>query len=259
MLKRSIATGALVGLLGAACSSAPPYSGWTPEQLYEHAQRAFEDGNWGEARRAFERLVLQFPTFDQAVDARYYMARSFHEGRDYISAITEFTRIVQVYPDHELAGEAWMGLCASYSAMSPHPQRDQGSTIQALTNCGNVADDFRGTPIGDSAAVLARQMEDKLAERAYGEGNHYYRHRILESAEMYFLDLVRIYPNSDSAPRAMARLVQIYERWGWDDQRDEFRRRLLETFPESREARALDVPPARDTLSPVRSRAPPRH
>ena len=259
MLKRSIAASALVSLLGTACSSAPPYSGWTPEQLYEHAQRAFEDGNWGEARQAFERLVLQFPTFDQAVDARYYMARSFHEGRDYISAIAEFTRIVQVYPDHELAADAWMGLCASYAAMSPHPQRDQGPTAQALINCRNVADDLQGTTIGDSAAFLARQMEDKLAERAFGEGDHYFRNRLLDSAELYFLSLLELYPNTDSAPRAMSRLVQIYERWGWEDQRDEFRRRLLETFPDSREARSLDVPPARDTLSPVRSRAPPRH
>ncbi len=257
MLKRSIATGALVGLLGAACSSVPPYSGWTPEQLYEHGQRAFEDGNWGEARRAFERLVLQFPTFDHAVDARYYMARSFHEGRDFVSAIAEFTRIVQVYPDHVLAAEAWMGLCAAYAAMSPHPQRDQTPTIQAQINCSNVANDLQGTPIGDSAAALMRRMDNKLAERAYGEGDHYFRHRLLDSAELYFLNLVEFYPNTGSAPRAMARLVQIYERWGWDDQRDEFRRRLLETFPNSPEARALGVPAARDTLSPKRSRAPP--
>ena len=257
MLRRSITASAVVSLLGAACSSAPPYSGWTEEQLYEHAQRAFDDGNWREARRAFERLVLRFPGSENAVEARYYMARSFHESRDHISAVSEFTRIVQVYPDHELASDAWMGLCAAYAAMSPHPQRDQGSTIQALTNCGNVASDFRGTPTGDSAAVLARQMQNKLAERTFGEGDHYFRNRILDSAELYFLNLLRLYPESDSAPRAMARLVSIYERWGWDDQRDEFRRRLLQDFPDSNEARALDIPSPRDTTAPVRSRAPP--
>ncbi len=259
MLKRSIAAGALVSLLGTACSSAPPYSGWTSEQLYEHAQRAFEDGDWREARRAFERLVLQFPSSEHAVEARYYMARSFHESRDYLSAVSEFTRIVQVFPDHVLAGDAWMGLCASYAAMSPHPQRDQAPTEQALINCRNVANDFIGTPTGDSARTLARQMENKLAERTFGEGSHYYRNRLLDSAELYFLNLLRLYPESDSAPRAMARLVDIYERWGWDDQRDEFRRRLLQDFPDSSEARALDIPPPRDTLSPIRSRAPPGH
>ena len=133
------------------------------------------------------------------------------------------------------------------------------STFQALTNCGNVANDFRGTLIGDSAAVLVRTMENDLAERAYGESDFYFRRRILESAELYFLDLLRLYPNSDSAPRAMARLVDIYERWGWEDQRDEFRRRLLEIFPDSHEARALDIPLVRDTLSSIRSRAPPGH
>lgn len=259
MLKRSIATGALVGLLGAGCSSAPPYSGWTPEQLYEHGQRAFEDGDWREARRAFERLVLQFPLYEHAVDARYHMARSHHESRDYISAIAEFTRIVQVYPDHALAADAWMGLCGSHAAMSPHPQRDQRSTLQALSTCRNVAEDFNGAPIGDSAAALAHEMQNDLAERTYGEGDFYYRRRILESAEQYFLKLVSLYPNSDSAPRAMARLVDIYERWGWDEQREDFRTRLLQTFPDSPEARAVDVPAVRDTLSSIRSRAPPVH
>lgn len=257
MLTRSIAAGALLGLLGTACSSAPPYSGWSPEQLYDHAQQAFEDRNWGEAHRAFERLVLQFPLFDRAVDARYYMARSLHEDGDHVSAIGEFTRIVQVYPDHNLAAEAWMGLCAAYAAMSPHPQRDQGPTVQARINCGNVANDLLGTPIGDSAAALTRRMDNKLAERAYGEGDHYFRHRLLDSAELYFLNLLELYPETDSAPRAMARLVEIYERWGWDDQRDEMVARLLSAFPDSDEAGAVDIPPVRDTLTPMRSRAPP--
>ena len=257
MLTRSLAAGALVGLLGAACSSAPPYAGWTPEQLYEHGQRAFGERDWGEARRAFERLVLTFPTFDHAVDARYYMARSFYESRQYPSAVAEFTRIVTIYPDHERAGESWMGLCRSYAAMSPHPQRDQTSTVHARTNCNNVAVDFRGMAIGDSAAAVALRMDNKLAERVYGEGLVYFKRRILESAERIFRCLVEDYPQTDAAPKASARLVDIYERWGWDEQRDEFRMRLLRDYPGSREARDVEPPPAGDTVSLVRSRAPP--
>ena len=257
MLTRSVAAGALVGLLGAACASAPPYSGWTAEQLYEHAQRAFEDGDWGEARRAFERLVLTFPGFDQAVEARHYLARSFFNAEEYLSAVSEFTRIVQVYPDHERTPEAYMGLCRSYAGMSPHPQRDPQYTIQARTTCRNVAGDFPGTPQGDSAAAVASDMHNKLGQRAYEEGYFYLQREVLESAEHVFLYVLESYPDTEAAPRAMARLVEIYREWEWDDQIEEFRQRLLNTYPDSPEAREVLAPAASDTVPTVRSRAPP--
>ncbi len=259
MHPRSTATihGLLVGILGAACSSAPPYSGWTADQLYEHGQRAFEQGDWGEARRAFERLILTFPGFDQAVEARHYLARSFYSDDEFLSAVSEFTRIVQVYPDHERTPEAYMGLCRSYAAMSPHPQRDQQYTVQARTTCRNVADDFRGTPHGDSASTVAQEMHDKLGDKSYGEGYFYFQRNALESAEHVFLDLLETFPDTEAAPRAIARLIDIYTQWEWGDQVEEFRTRLLRAYPASPEARTFQEPATGDTVSTVRSRAPP--
>lgn len=255
---RGIVHGLLVGLLGAACSSAPPYSGWTEDQLYEHGQRAFDAGDWGEARRAFERLVLAFPLFDQFVEARYYLARAFYEDEQYVSAVSEFTRIVQVYPDHERARDAWMGLCRSHAALSPHPQRDQQSTISAHNTCRNVASDFQGTPIGDSALMVTLEMRNKLGEKALGIGQYYFRNDLYESADLVFSQLLEEYPDTDAAPRALALLIRIYEEWGWDDQLEEARTRLLESYPDSPEARALDQSARSDTISLVMSRAPPR-
>ena len=257
MLNRSVVASALVGLLGAACSSAPPYSGWTENQLYEHGQRAFDAGDWNEARRAFERLVLAFPLFDQAVEARYYLARAFYEDEQYVSAVSEFTRIAQVYPDHERAGDAWMGLCRSYAAMSPHPQRDQQATIDARNTCRNVAVDFAGTPVGDSAAAVERDMNDKLGEKAFDIAHYYFRQDLYDSAERLLKQLLADYPGTAAAPRALARLIDIYEEWGWEDDVEDYRTRLLNEYPDSLEARGLDQPARGDTVSIVRSRAPP--
>lgn len=254
---RGFVRGLLVGLLGTACSTAPPYAGWTPERLYEHGQRAFSEGDWNEARRAFERLVLNFPGFEQAVEARHYLARAFFEDEEYLSAVGEYTRIVQVYPDHERTSRAWMGLCRSYAAMSPHPQRDQQYTVQARNTCRQVAGDFHGGPIGDSASVVATEMHDRLGEHAFEIGQHYFRHKLYESAEHVFRLLLEDFPDTEAAPRALSRLIEVYEDWGWDDQRDETRARLMRTYPESPEARALDASARGDTVSTVRSRAPP--
>lgn len=259
MLSRSRCSCGLVlaGFLGAACSSAPPYSGWTENQLYEHGQRAFDAGDWGEARRAFERLVLAFPLFDRTVEARFYLAQAFYEDEQYVSAVSEYTRIAQIYPDHERARDAWMGLCRSYAAMSPHPQRDAQPTVDARNTCRNVAADFQGTPVGDSAAAMERDMANRLGEKAFSIGQFYFRQDVYESAEIVFVQLLEDYPNTAAAPRALVRLIQIYEEWGWDDDVEDTRARLLEEYPDSPEARAQGQFARGDTVSIVMSRAPP--
>lgn len=253
---RSWATAA--ALLGIACSSTPPFAGWTADQLFEHGRSAFEEEDWDEARRAFERLALTFPGFDSTVAGRHYLAGAFFSDEEYLSAVSEYTRIVQVHPDDERAPEAWMGLCRSYAAMSPNPQRDQQYTVQARTTCQNVASDFPGTPIGDSAAAIALEMHGKLAAKAYGEGYFYFQRDILESAELVFLDLVDSFEGTVSAPRAMARLIDIYEEWGWSEQREEIAGRLRDAYPDSPEAKALEQTAPTDTATSTESLAPPR-
>ncbi len=223
----------------AACSSTPAFAGWTAEQLYAHGEQAFAEEDWGDAREAFEHVLLTFPGFSGAVDARFFLARAFFEDEQYVSAVSEFTRIVQTYPDHERVGEAWMGLCRSYAAMSPNPQRDQGYTQQARTTCDNVAVDYRGTPAGDSAAIVAAQMLDKLAARAFGEAQFYFRRGLSIAAERGFLQVLEAFPATTSAPLALARLIEIYEELGWDEEREESETRLLEDYPDSAEAQAL--------------------
>lgn len=228
------ATGAAAAV---ACSSTPAFSGWTAEQLYAHGEQAFAEQDWGEARDSFEHLLLTFPGFGQVVEARSYLAQAFFEDEQYVSAISEFTRIVQAYPDHESAGDAWMGLCRSYAAMSPHPQRDQQYTRQARTTCENVASDFRGTAVADSAMAVAGRMFDKLAARVYGEAQFYFQRDIYESAELGFLRLLELFPNTTSAPLALVRLIEIYDQWGWDEEREQYETQLLEDYPDSPEAR----------------------
>lgn len=234
----------------AACASAPPYAGWTASQLFEHGRAAFETEEWDESRRAFERLVITFPGFDSTVAARHYLAQTFFADQEYVSAVSEYTRIVQVHPDDDRTAEAYMGLCRSYAAMSPHHQRDQQYTVQARTTCQNVATDFSGTPVGDSARDVAMEMHGKLAEKAYGEGYFYFQRKIMESAELVFLDLVETFAGTVAAPRAMARLIEIYEEWEWDEQRDEFTARLRETYPDSPEAKAISHSDRRNSVLP---------
>ncbi len=200
-----------------------------------------ETEDYQEAIRAFERLVLTFPLYENALDARHRLAQSFYRNEDYLSAVSEFNRIAQVYADDERTAEARLGMCRAYAQLSPHPQRDQQFTVQAHSACRNVALDHEGQAVGDSAFQVAREMEAKLAEKVYAEALFYFQRDILESAELVFLELLDSHPETDWAPRAMARLMEIYEEWEWEEQREEMRARLLERYPDTPEARAVSA------------------
>ena len=59
------------------CASAPPYQGLDSDQLFELGAQEFEDGDWDEVIRVFERFVFADPTNARMVEARLYLARAY--------------------------------------------------------------------------------------------------------------------------------------------------------------------------------------
>jgi outer membrane protein assembly factor BamD len=231
----------LLGVLSGGCASAPPYQGMSAEQLFDLGSQMFQEENWGKAAEVFERLVFADPSYTRIVEARMYLARAYYNKGEYITSVSEFTRILDRHPGHPLAPEASLGICKSYAAQSPHVQRDQTATVYAWNSCENTATDFSNHPVAAEARVLRDQMEAKLAEKIFLAGDFYYRRKFYHSGIIFFNDLLRQYPRSEWASQALLRLYQSYAAMDWDTEAEEVRARLLREFPDSdaaREARA---------------------
>lgn len=225
------------GLSG--CASSSPFAGLTAGQLYDLGLAKYEEEDWSEAIRAFERLTLAFPTYDRIAEARIYLSRSFFEKEEYLSAASEYTRFLDRYPGHELAPQASLGTCLSYAELSPIPQRDQTYTHEAIDECLNVTTDYPGTPEAEQAMAVRAQMVEKLARKVWLGGDWYFRRKLYDSAIIYFQDVVETYPETDAAPEAWLRLYQSYEQIGYDDEAQQARDQLLQRYPDSQAARSL--------------------
>lgn len=227
-----------VTLLG-GCASASPFEGFLPDQLFEVGAQEFDDGDWDKAIEAFERLVFAEPTYARLVEARMYLARAYFNKGEYITATSEFTRILDRHPGHPLAPQASLGICRSYVAQSPTVQRDQTFTIQAWNACQNTLTDFRGTDVALEAQELRDRMESKLAEKIFIAGDFYYRRKLYHSGIIYFNDLLEQYPRNEWAAQALLRLFQSYTGLDWTREAEEVRARLLRDFPDSPAAREI--------------------
>jgi len=226
-----------------ACASASPYQGLTAEDLYELGVREFEAGNWEEAAEALDFLLLRVTdaSFEHGADARLMLAEAYFNDESYLSAQSAFTRFIERHPGDPRRREAALGVCRSYAALSPIPELDQTYTLQAESVCQNVVLDYSGVDeeIAARAQELVNEMRDKLGEKMYMNAMHYFQREWWDSAIQYFDILLTEYGDTQWAPRSIARMIESYEELGYDPEVQLWRETLINSYPESPEARAL--------------------
>lgn len=240
---RYTALAALAALTATACGSANPYQGLTSQELFVRAQAEYEEEDWGDAAEMLERLLAVDPNFEQAATARMMLADAYFNDEHYITAQQEYTRFLDRHPAHELAPEAALGICESFVALSPIPERDQQYTRQALLVCPNVVRDYTGIDdeVAQRAQELTNEMRAKLAEKLYRTAENFYASRgWWDSAIIYYEMVVEDYADTVWAPRAILGLIQAYEEIGYEDDVETWRQRLLNSYPDSPEARTID-------------------
>jgi outer membrane protein assembly factor BamD len=225
-------------LLFAACGGSLPYPGLTADEVYALGLEAREQEDWGDAAEAFE-YILFSPGFTHAAEARLLLADAKYSDGQYIESRSEYQRVVDRWPADTVAVRAALGICRSLASLSPITQRDQAFTRQARLACRQVSGDFAGTVMGLEAARLADEMILKLAERDYGTGQHYLKRGLLDSALLYFEEVASAYPDTEWAPWALYRMIEVFGRIGYLRDVETTRDLLLDAYADSEPAQLL--------------------
>lgn len=227
-----------VGLQG--CASGPSLGQLPAEELHARGQAEFQEEDWGDAAELLDRLLLAHPTFPEAAAARLMLARAYFNDEKYLTAHQEYQRFLDRNRGHPRAPEAALGMCRSYAELSPIPERDQDYTQRALTTCQRVVQDYTGIDdeVADEASEITNRMRHKLAQSVYQDGSFYYDREWWDSAIIYFEFVVEDYADTVWAPRAMDRIIEVYQELGYREEVAEWRQRLQDSYPDSPEARA---------------------
>lgn len=207
--------------------------------LHALAQRKFQEKDYEAVDRALTRLFSAFPSYPRMPEARLLFADAYYEDEQYITAAAEYQRFVERYPQDPKAPLAALGMCRSSAAGSPEIQRDQSATEEAETVCENVASDYPGAPESAQASALAESMRLKLAEKLIAIGDYYLRRKFYESSIVYFEMVEKQYADTRWAPTALRSIMKAYEKIGYEDLVAETRKKILDSYPESPEAKGL--------------------
>lgn len=223
----------LLVFLFVGCASAPAYLQLEGDELWAEGVAAFEEEDWGRAIQIFERFVAVMPGDPRGAEARMYTARAYGGRGEYLTAASEFERILQLYPSSGIAPEASLGICRAYAELSPIPQRDQGYTQDAVVACDQTAFEFRGLSVATEADSLRNVMVDRLAEADYQIADFYARFGQPFGAIDYYRDVIDRYPDSAWAARSLYGIYQAYRLLEWGPEAEETAEELLSRYPES--------------------------
>lgn len=216
-----------------------PLTQLTAEDLWLRGVAAYNEEDWADAIRYFDRYAIVAGADPQVYQARMYVAQAHFNRDEYVTAAAEFARLAGDLGRTALADDARFMACRSYEELSPDAQLDQEYTRSAISHCQDLIDLFPDSEFREPAQEIVREMWEKLARKTFETGDWYQGRRAYDSAIIYYDDVVAQYPQTPWAPRALARLVEIYGILEWDTEREETRERLLRDYPQSPEAQSL--------------------
>lgn len=239
MLRQGVVAGLLLVAIAGCASGGPKLGQLDADQLLARGLERVEAHKWQDAIQALEAFVFQYPTHPRYQDARYRLAEAYYGKGEYISAATEFGRLANDFPTGQWADDSRFMVCESYAELSPKPQLDQEYTQQAIDHCQSLLAYFPDSEFAERGRELLAQLTNKLAQKIFLNGDHYFKRNAYDSAEIYFNSVLADYPNTAAAPKALLRLIQGYEKLGYEDEAKSARERLLRDYPASPEAKEI--------------------
>jgi len=194
----------------------------SPEQLFEASLQEFQSGDCTSADIGFQRLAFELPARDpKRAEVRFYLAECSFKRRDYLEATRNFRRVADEHASDSLAPVALLRAGDAYARLWRRPELDSQYGVSALATYQELLRRYPSSPGVVAARERIANLNEWFAIKAYKAGMYYFRLKAYDSAIIYFKDVVAEYPATSQAPEALLRLVEAYDRIGYEeDMRD---------------------------------------
>lgn len=196
------------------CSLTKPAPVANPEKVcrekFAAAQKDYRKGRDAEAQTKLRDLTVSCAGYDYVEEAQYMLAQSYYRTQQWLEAETEFGILVQNWERSRYLEEARWKLCRSAFFQAPPWDRDPSLIQKAMEKDQAYLSDYSTGPHVDSARADLANLLDRLATRRYETGKLYLKMGEPQAATIYFLLLLKEYPESDKVPTARLDLALAY-------------------------------------------------
>ena len=224
----------LVLLLSSCSGRLDPTLYPTTDALYEASIAAFERGDCGDAEIGFQRLSYDMSIRDPRRPlVRYNLAECRFRRKQFLEAAREFRRVADEHAQDSIAPQALVRAGDANGRLWRRCELDATYGLSAMTVYSEVLTRYPQSSAAEQARVRIVELNEKFACKAYKTGEFYFRLKAYDSAIIYFRGLVADYPQTTYAPESLLRLVEAYERIGYEEDKQDMCLQLSRYYPDS--------------------------
>ncbi|UCB56802.1 MAG: outer membrane protein assembly factor BamD [Candidatus Omnitrophota bacterium] len=161
-----------------------------------------------QAIEIFSAVVENAPYGKYAPYAQYKLGECYMEIEDYINAALAFKKIIESYPKSPLVDDAkyQIAMCAANSTSGP--EYNEEDTDKAIKEFKDFVRRYPDSQMEKEAHQLIDKLEDQKAQNQFNIARFYEKQKNLDSAIIYYEEILDKYPQSEWAVKALER-VQI--------------------------------------------------
>jgi outer membrane protein assembly factor BamD len=236
---QKIVVGLLLGVIAGCGAKNKVPDQLAPDVLFEKALAELQGRHWAKATELFERFTIQYPTHPRLQEARFDLAEAYFGKKEYITAANEYSRLANDYPAGPYADDARFKVCESYYKLAPKPQLDQQYTKSAIDHCESLLTYYSSSEFAERGRKIISELKTRLADKMYLAGEFYFKRDAYDPAIVYYEAVLREYPDTETAPRALMRMYESYRVLNYKEEMEAAKARLLKDYPTSPEAKQL--------------------
>ena len=229
----------------AGCSSTPndPTSNWSPNKLYAEAKDEARSGAYDKAIPLFEKLEGRAAGTPLAQQAQLEKAYAQYKGGEQIQAVATLDRFIRLHPASPALDYAMylkglanfndnLGLFGSYTRQDLS-ERDQKAAKESFESFKELASRFPDSRYAADARLRMSYTVNSLAQSEVHVARYYFSRGAYVAAINRAQTAITDYRNVPALEEAVYLLYKSYEALGMEQLRDDAKRVLEKTYPQS--------------------------
>lgn len=225
-------------LLFVSCSSKPPKKTENPVDLYVAGVDLMKKKKYDDSIKKFTAIREQYPFDPMALVATVKLGDAYFLKKDYVLAAGTYEDYFKAHPDEENIPYVLFKLGECYEKLSPTVDRDQANTIKGIERITYLRNRYPQSQYAAQSVDRLAAFIQKLADRELYVGEFYVRTAQYNAAIMRLEPLLRQYPQSKNADKALFYLYDAHRQLGNQEKADEYLKTLRTKYPKSIYARA---------------------